>query len=64
LTANPLDAVQTMTAFIVQVASGETATGTVVFNTIFAVGMSLFVMTLILNLISYWFVRRYREIYE
>jgi phosphate transport system permease protein len=53
-----------MTAFIVQVASGETATGTVVFNTIFAVGMSLFIMTLILNLISYWFVRRYREIYE
>jgi phosphate transport system permease protein len=34
------------------------------FDTIFAVGMTLFVMTLILNLISYWFVRRYREIYE
>src|ERR687897_3210810 len=63
LTANPLDAVQTMTAFIVQVASGETATGTLTFNTIFAVGMTLFVMTLILNRISYWFVRRYREIY-
>jgi phosphate transport system permease protein len=64
LTANPLQSVQTMTAFIVQVASGETATGTLTFNTIFAVGMTLFVMTLILNLISYWFVRRYREIYE
>ncbi|MCA1848429.1 MAG: phosphate ABC transporter permease subunit PstC [Actinobacteria bacterium] len=59
LTANPLESVQTMTAFIVQVASGDTATGT-----IFAVGMTLFVMTLILNLISYWFVRRFREIYE
>jgi phosphate transport system permease protein len=64
LTANPLESVQTMTAFIVQVASGDTATGTLTFNTIFAVGMTLFVMTLILNLISYWFVRRYREIYE
>ncbi len=64
LTANPLESVQTMTAFIVQVASGDTATGTLTFNTIFAVGMTLFVITLILNLISYWFVRRYREIYE
>jgi phosphate transport system permease protein len=64
LTYNPLESVQTMTAFIVQVASGDTATGTLTFNTIFAVGMTLFVMTLILNLISYWFVRRYREIYE
>ena len=64
LTYNPLESVQTMTAFIVQVASGDTATGTLTFNTIFAVGMTLFVMTLILNLISYWFVRRYRETYE
>jgi phosphate transport system permease protein len=64
LTLNPLESVQTMTAFIVQVASGDTATGTLTFDTIFAVGMTLFVMTLILNLISYWFVRRYREIYE
>jgi phosphate transport system permease protein len=64
LTYNPLESVQTMTAFIVQVASGDTATGTLTFNTIFAVGMTLFVMTLILNLISYWFVRRFREIYE
>src|SRR5829696_2125334 len=64
LTLNPFKSVQTMTAFIVQVASGDTSTGTLTFNTIFAVGMTLFVMTLILNLISYWFVRRYREIYE
>jgi phosphate transport system permease protein len=64
LTLNPFKSVQTMTAFIVQVASGDTATGTLTFNTIFAVGMTLFVITLILNLISYWFVRRYREIYE
>ncbi len=64
LTANPLQSVQTMTAYIVQVASGDTARGTLTYQTIFAVGATLFVMTLVLNIISYWFVRRYREAYE
>ena len=63
LTANPLESVQTMTAYIVQVASGDTATGSLTFNTIFAVGTTLFLMTLILNIISYLFVRRFRETY-
>lgn len=63
LSANPLQPVQTMTAFIVQVASGDTATGSLTYNTIFAVGSTLFVMTLILNIISYVFVRRFREVY-
>ena len=63
LTVNPLQSVQTMTAYIVQVASGDTAIGTTTYSTIFAVGMSLFVMTLLLNIISYVFVRRYRETY-
>jgi len=61
---NPLDPTQTMTAFIVQVASGDTPTGTLVYNTIFAVGMTLFVITLVLNIVSYFFVRRFRETYE
>ena len=64
LTVNPLESVQTMTAYIVQVASGDTPTGTLTYNTIFAVGMTLFFMTLILNIISYMFVRRFRESYE
>jgi phosphate transport system permease protein len=63
LTANPLEPVQTMTAYIVQVASGDTPTGSLTYNTIFAVGTTLFVMTLILNIISYMFVRRFRETY-
>ena len=63
LTANPLESVQTMTAYIVQVASGDTGTGTLTFNTIFAVGTTLFLMTLILNIVSYMFVRRFRETY-
>jgi len=63
LTANPLEPVQTMTAFIVQVASGDTPTGSLTYNTIFAIGSTLFVMTLILNIISHLFVRRFREAY-
>ena len=63
LATNPLAPVQTMTAFIVQVASGDTPTGTLTFDTIFAVGMTLFLMTLILNIVSYIFVRRFRETY-
>ncbi len=63
LATNPLESVQTMTAFIVQVASGDTPTGSLTYNTIFAVGSTLFVMTLVLNIVSYIFVRRYREAY-
>ncbi len=63
LATNPLESVQTMTAFIVQVASGDTPTGSLTYNTIFAVGSALFVMTLILNIVSYVFVRRFREAY-
>jgi phosphate transport system permease protein len=64
LTADPLSSVQTMTAYIVQVAQGDTARGTIQYQTIFAVGLALFVMTLVLNIISYMFVRRFRETYE
>ncbi len=60
----PFESVQTMTAYIVQVASGDTARGTLTYSTIFAVGTTLFLITLSLNVISYWFVRRFRETYE
>ena len=59
----PLESMQAMTAYIVQVVGGETPRGSAVFGSIFAVGSALFLMTLTLNLISYWFVRRFREIY-
>ncbi|RME45163.1 MAG: phosphate ABC transporter permease subunit PstC [Caldilineae bacterium] len=64
LTLDPTVPVQTMTAFIVQVSLGDTPTGSLAFKTIFAVGMTLFVMTLGLNVVSHWIVRRYREVYE
>ncbi len=63
LTLNPLESIQTMTAYIVQISLGETPHGTVEYYTIFAVGLVLFMMTLAMNLFSQWFVRRYREKY-
>jgi phosphate transport system permease protein len=61
---NPLVPIQTMTAYIVQVSKGDTPAGSLAYKTIFAVGMTLFVITLALNIFSYWFVRRFREKYE
>ena len=63
-TLNPLVPVETMTAFIVQVSLGDTPTGTIEFKTIFAVALGLFVITLLMNLLSQYFVQRFREIYE
>jgi phosphate transport system permease protein len=64
LTFNPLESIQAMTAYIAVTATGEIAQGTTKYDTIFAVGSLLFVMTLILNIISIRFVRRFREVYE
>jgi phosphate transport system permease protein len=57
-------AMETMTAYIATTAKGDIATGTIAFKTVFAVGMTLFIITLILNLFSIRFVRKYRQIYE
>lgn len=61
---NPFIPVMTMTAYIVQVSLGDTPQGTLEARTIFAVGMTLFLITLSLNIFSFWFVRRFREKYE
>ena len=63
LTANPLVPIETMTAYIVQVSLGDTPQGTLEYRTIFAVGMLLFLMTLVLNLVSGWLRARFREEY-
>ena len=60
LTLNPLQAVETMTAYIVQVSLGDTPHGTLEYHTIFSVGMVLFVMTMILNSVSLWIRGRYQ----
>ncbi|MEO1095725.1 MAG: phosphate ABC transporter permease subunit PstC [Cyanobacteria bacterium J06638_28] len=61
---NPFGQVMTMTAYIVQVATGDVAFDTLRYRTIFAVGTTLFSITLCLNIFSFWFVRRFRERYE
>jgi phosphate transport system permease protein len=62
-TFDPTESIQTMTAFIVQISIGETAQGSLEFKSLFAVGATLFVMTLALNLLSGWVVRRFRTAY-
>ena len=64
LTLNPLEQIQTMTAFIAATAQGDVETGSTAYKTIFAVGATLFVMTLAMNLLAIRLVRRFREVYE
>jgi phosphate transport system permease protein len=63
-TFDPRETAQTMTSFIVQVSLGDTPTGSIEYQTIFAVGTTLFLMTFALNVLSHWFVRRFREVYD
>jgi len=64
LTLDPRRAIETMTAYIVQVSLGDVPHGTLEFRTIFAVGLVLFLLTLALNLIAMRIIERYREIYR
>ncbi|MDP2469711.1 MAG: phosphate ABC transporter permease subunit PstC [Candidatus Palauibacterales bacterium] len=64
MTLNFLESIQTMTAYIVQVSLGETPHGTLEYRTIFAVGLVLFLITLVMNLLSQRITRRFREEYE
>ncbi|MBA3301255.1 MAG: phosphate ABC transporter permease subunit PstC, partial [Thermoleophilaceae bacterium] len=54
----------TMTSFIAATGKGDIATGSTAYKTIFAVGTTLFVITLLLNMITIRFVRKYRQVYE
>ena len=64
LTLNPLESIQTMTAYIVQVSLGDTPQGTLTYQTLFAVASVLFLITLALNLIANFIMKRYQEVYE
>lgn len=64
LTLNPLESIQTMTAYIVQVSMGDTPAGTVEYQTIFAVSALLFLITLASNLAANRILHRFREVYE
>jgi len=64
LTINPLESIQTMTSYIVQVSLGDTPQGGIEYQTIFAVGIVLFGVTLLMNFFANWVMNRYREVYE
>jgi phosphate transport system permease protein len=63
LTLNPAESIQTMTAYIVQISKGDTPNGTLEFQTIFAVGVTLFATTYILNVLANRLVKRFRQVY-
>jgi phosphate transport system permease protein len=64
LTFDPKQAVETMTAFIAATGAGDVPTGSLEYQTIFAVGATLFVLTLAMNFLAIRLVRRYQETYE
>jgi phosphate transport system permease protein len=64
ITFDPRQSIETMTAFIGATGNGDVPTGSTEYKTIFAVGLTLFVITLVMNLVSIRLVRKYREIYE
>ena len=63
MVAGPTEFGQTMTGFIAQTATGESTPGTLSYNTLYAVGLMLFVITLLINMVSIRLVRRFREAY-
>lgn len=64
LTYNPFEPAETMAAFVAATGIGDVPTGSIEYKTIFAVGLTLFVMTLVMNLVAIRLVRRFREVYE
>ncbi|WP_144463553.1 phosphate ABC transporter permease subunit PstC [Siminovitchia fortis] len=63
LTFDPTETIQTMTAYIVQVSLGDASYGSTIYYSIYAVGMALFIFTLVMNIIAQWISRRFREEY-
>jgi phosphate transport system permease protein len=64
LTFDPRATVETLTAFIGATGNGDVPTGSIEYKTIFAVGLTLFALTLVMNVISIRLVRKYREVYD
>ena len=64
ITLNPLTSIETMTTYIVAVTNGDSRYGSPKQLSLFAVGMALFVITLVLNLLSGVVLRRFREVYQ
>jgi phosphate transport system permease protein len=63
-TLNPFESAETMTGHIVRISGGDISYDSIDYNSIFAIGLVLFFITLFLNIISQRIVRRFREVYE
>jgi phosphate transport system permease protein len=63
LTWNPTQEAATITAYIVQVSLGDLPYGSLEYKTIFVAGLTLVLLTLVLNIIGHFLAKRYREIY-
>lgn len=60
---NVTDSIQTMTAYIVQVSTGDAGYGTTIYYSIYSVGFTLFIFTLVMNLLAHYISKRFREVY-
>jgi phosphate transport system permease protein len=63
-TLNPFKAAETMTGHIARISGGDISYNTIDYNSLFAIGLTLFIITLALNILSGYIVRRFREVYE
>lgn len=64
LTLNPFQAAETMTGHIARISGGDISYGSIDYTSVYAIGLTLFVMTFLLNILSQRIVRRFREVYE
>ena len=64
LTLDPRESIQTMTAYIVQISKGDVPQGTTEYYTLFAVGLTLFAITMVMNVIAVRLVKRFRQVYH
>ncbi len=64
LTLNPMESIETMTAYMAQISGGDSPRNSINYDTLYAVGAVLFLITLALNIFSHWFSNRFKEKYE
>ena len=63
IAVNPLEGAATITAYIVQISLGDLPHNSLAYLTIFVAGLTLFLMTMMFNLIAFWLRKKYREVY-
>ncbi|ELY98294.1 phosphate ABC transporter permease [Natrialba chahannaoensis JCM 10990] len=64
VTMNPFAEIQTMTAYMVEIGTGDASVGSIGYQSLFAIGLTLFAMTFLMNVLSMWIRSRYREEYQ